>query len=135
MKVCIPTMESNLDSQVSPFFGRAPFLLFFDLDTERVKVFSNPGVQAFRGAGIATSQTVVSEQAKVVIGGNFGPNAFSFLQSSGIKVYQALNLTARQAITKYQKGELEEMKVPTGPSGFPRRGGFGQGRGGRRRGR
>jgi predicted Fe-Mo cluster-binding NifX family protein len=132
MKVCIPTMGSNLDSQVSPFFGRAPFLLFFDLDTEKVKVLSNPGVQAFRGAGVATSQTVASEKAEVVIGGNFGPNAFAFLQTSGIKVYQALNLTARQAIVKYQKGELEEIKAPSGPSGFPRRRGFGLG-GGRRR--
>jgi predicted Fe-Mo cluster-binding NifX family protein len=135
MKICISTMGSNLDSQVSPFFGRAPFLLFSDLDTEEVKVFSNPGAKAFRGAGIATSQTVVSEKAKVVIGGNFGPNAFAFLQSSGIKVYQALNLTARQAIAKYRKGELKEMKAPTGPSVFPRRGDFGLGRGGRRRGR
>jgi predicted Fe-Mo cluster-binding NifX family protein len=133
MKVAICATGSNLDSQISPVFGRAPFLLIFNLENKKLKAIPNPGAQAFRGAGVATSQIIVSEKAKVVIAGNFGPNAFAFLQMSAIKSYQALNLTVRQAIAKYEKGELKEIVAPTGSPGFPQRRGLGPGRRGRYR--
>ena len=135
MKIAITTLGPDLNSQVSPVFGRAPFFLFFDLKTEKVKPIPNPALQAGRGAGIAASQMVVSEGAKVVISGNFGPNAFSVLQMSKVKLYPAFGLTARQAIDKYKNGKLKEMTVPTVPPGFgfPGRRGFGPGPRRRRR--
>jgi len=132
MKICICTSSPDLDSQVSPVFGRAPHFLIFDLEKKELKTLSNPAFQAFRGAGVAASQMLVSEKVKAVIAGNFGPNAFAFLQMSKVRVYPVLGLTAKEALEKYEKGELKEMKTPTmGPGfGFP-----GQKRRYRRRGR
>jgi len=124
MKIAICTVGPNLDSQVSPVFGRSPFFLIFDLKTKKTKSISNPGIQAFRGAGIVASQTLVSERVEAVIAGNFGPNAFSVLKMSKIKLYPVLGVTAREAIEEYQKGNLKEVISPIVPPGF--------GRGGRR---
>jgi predicted Fe-Mo cluster-binding NifX family protein len=137
MKICVCATGPNLDSEVSPVFGRCPYFLIIDSKTEEFKAIPNPALQTGRGAGVAASQLAVSEGATAVICGNFGPNAFSVLQMSGIKIYPGVfGLTVKQVIDKYNRGELEEMKVPPAPGrfGFPDRGrDFGPGP--RRRGR
>ena len=129
MKICVCATGPDLDSQVSPVFGRCPYFLVVDSKTEEFKVIPNPVLQSGRGAGVGAAQIAASEKAGAVICGNFGPNAFSVLQMSGIKIYPGVfGLTIKQAIDKYNRGELKEMKVPSVPGRF----GFGPGR---RRGR
>ncbi len=142
MKVCICATGPNLDSQVSPVFGRCPYFLIVDSKTEEFKAIPNLAGQVGRGAGVGAAQIAASEGAKAVICGNFGPNAFSVLQMSGIKIYPGVfNLSCKQALDKYNQGELKEIKVPTGPGLFgppAGRGGLGPGPGRarkRRRGR
>jgi len=126
MKICICTTGPDLNSRVSTVFGRCPYFLIVDSESKEFKAVSNPALQSGRGAGVRASQLVVSEGAMVVICGNFGPNAFSVLQMSGIKIYpEVFDLTAEQAINKYNKGELKEIKVSTTPDHF----GLGRGRG------
>jgi len=138
MKICICATGPDLNSEVSPIFGRCPYFLIVDSETEEFKAIPNPALGAGRGAGVGASQLVASEGAGAVICGNFGPNAFSVLQMSGIKIYPGVfGLTIKQAIDKYNKGELKEMKIPPVPGRFgfgPRGGGAGPGPG-RRRGR
>ncbi|MBA7636714.1 hypothetical protein ES703_44335 [subsurface metagenome] len=119
MKICVCANAPNLDSQVSSVFGRCPYFFFIDKETEKFKAIPNTALQAGRGAGVAAAQVVASEKAAVVICGNFGPNAFSVLQMSGIKIYPGVfGLTIKQVIDKYNKGELKEIKVPTAPGRF-----------------
>ncbi|MCD6550496.1 NifB/NifX family molybdenum-iron cluster-binding protein [bacterium] len=125
MKICICTTGAGLDSPVSPVFARAPYFLFIDSKTEKFKSVPNPVSQYGRGAGIAASQQVASEGAKIVISGNVGPNAFSLLKASGIEIYNGVGLTAQEALNKYKKGELTEISQAQGPFGM----GFGRGRG------
>jgi len=140
MKICVCSTGSNLDSQVSPVFGRCPYFLIVDSETKEFKSISNLAGQADRGAGVAAGQLVASEKTVAVICGNFGPNALSVLQMSGIKIYPGIfGLTVRQTIDKYNKGELKEIKIPSAPGRFGPPGGrrgFGPGpgpeRGGRR---
>jgi len=139
MKVCVCAIGPDLNSQVSSVFGRCPYFLIVDSKTEEFKAIPNQALQSGRGAGVGASQLVASEGAGAVICGNFGPNAFSVLQMSGIKIYPGISgLTIKEAINKYNKGELREIKVPTAPGHFgfgpPGKGGTGPGPG-RRRGR
>lgn len=130
MKICVCATGPDLNSQVSPVFGRCPYFLIVDSKTEEFKAIPNPALQAGRGAGVAASQLAASEKAVAVICGNFGPNAFSVLQMSGIKIYPGVfGLTVKEAIDKYNRGELKEIKVPSAP------GRFGFGPDSRRRGR
>ena len=131
MKICVCATGLDLNSQVSPVFGRCPYFLIVDSKTEEFKAIPNPALQTGRGAGVAAAQIAVSEKVGVVICGNFGPNAFSVLQMSGIKIYPGVfGLTVKQAIDKYNKGELKEIKAPSAPGRF----GFGPGPGRRKRG-
>ncbi len=119
MKICICATGPHLDSQVAAVFGRCPYFLIVDSETEEFKTIPNPAFQAGRGAGVGAAQIAASEGAKVAICGNFGPNAFSILQMSGIKIYSGIfDLTIKQILDKYNKGELKEMKTPTVPGRF-----------------
>jgi predicted Fe-Mo cluster-binding NifX family protein len=144
VKICICSTGTNLNSQVSPVFGRCPYFLIVNSETKEFKVIPNPAGEAGRGAGVGAAQIAASEGVKAVICGNFGPNAFSVLQMVGIKIYPGVfGLAVNRAIDKYNQGELKELKtVPApdqlAPPGFPgrRRGfGYGPGRMRRRRGR
>jgi len=137
MKICICANAPDLDSQVSSVFGRCAYFLIIDKKTEEFKAVPNTALQTGRGAGVAAAQIVVFEKAEAVICGNFGPNAFSVLRMSGVKVYPGVfDLTVREVIDKYNKGELKEIETPTTPGhfglGFSGRGrerGGGRGRG------
>jgi len=138
MKIAICSTGNNLDAQVSPVFGRCPYFLIIDGKTKKGKVVENSAFVAGRGAGVGAAQTVASEKVEAVICGNFGPNAFAVLKMSGVKPYTAAaNLTIKEAVEQYKKGQLNEVKLPTGAGfGFGRGGGRGFGRGlgrGRRR--
>lgn len=133
MRVCIATLGENLESLVDPRFGRCQYLLILDEQGNLIKGVPNPGVRAGRGAGIAAAQEVTSQQADVLITGNIGPNAFSVLKMTGIRIFSVpFGASARDAFEMWQKNKLSELKAPLGPpSGAP---GFGRGLG-RRRGR
>lgn len=130
MKICISSTSPNLDSPVDPRFGRCQYFLIVDEKGKLIKSMPNQGVQAMRGAGITAAQLVANEKVEVIITGNVGPNAFGALQTSGIKIYTgAFDMTAKQALDKYNKGELKEVNVATGPGQFGKGPGFGKGRG------
>ncbi len=130
MKICISSTGPNLDSSVDPRFGRCQYFLIVDEKGELIKSVPNQGVQAMRGAGITAAQFVADEKVQVIITGNIGPNAFGVLQTSGIKIYTgAFGMTAKQALDKYNKGELKETSTANGPGQFGRGAGSGRGRG------
>lgn len=125
-KILITSNGSDLNSSVSPVFGRCQYFLIVDEKGKMEKAVPNAGIQAIRGAGIAAAQTVVSEGAAVVITGNVGPNAFSVLQQSGIKLYNGVGMTGREALDKFEKNQLTEIATSAGRFGGR---GFGQGSG------
>jgi predicted Fe-Mo cluster-binding NifX family protein len=107
MKICIATTGPNLDSRVSPVFGRAPYFLIVNSETKEFKVIENEAAQAFRGAGIAAAQVVATEKVEVLITGMVGPNAQYVLEQSGIKIISGISGTAKEALEKFKKGGLE----------------------------
>ncbi len=125
MKIGICALGQDLNSLISPTFGRAPYFLIFDLDTNKLEVIPNSAFNSPRGAGVASAQVVVSQKVKAVICTNFGPNSFSVLKMAGIKVYcGAVGITVKETIERYRKNELKEVETPTMPGHF----GFGRGR-------
>ena len=128
MKVAIATSGNNLDSQVSPVFGRAPWFLLVESETEEFEAVENKFAQTARGAGVAASQEIVNRQVQAVIGGNFGPNAYHVLSGAGIKIYNLTGaMTAKQALSLLKEGKLPEISGPTESFGPGFGGGFGRG--------
>ena len=129
MKICFSSTGKNLDSFVDPRFGRCQYLIFMETKNSKIiKAIANENAGAMRGAGITTAQVVASNKAEAVITGNIGPNAFDVLNTSKIKIYPGVfDLTVRQALEKYNQGELKEMQAPTAPGRFGVGGGRGAG--------
>ncbi len=126
MKIGICALGPDLDSEISPVFGRAPYFLIIDEETEQFRAISNPGFQAGRGAGVGASQTLVSQGIKALICGNLGPNAFSILETAGVKIYPGIfGLKIKEVLNRFKKGQLKESEGPSTPGHF----GFGGGRG------
>jgi len=112
MTICITAVEADWAAAAHPNFGRAPYFLFIDTDTEAIDAVKNqPGAH---GAGVQAAQTVAAHGAKAVVTGSVGPNAFQGLAAAGIEIYVGATGTVRQAFDAYRSGELKPANVPTG---------------------
>ena len=118
MKICITAQGGNLDSELDPRFGRCKYFLFVDKETLEFEAVENPNIDATGGAGIQSGQFVAGKEAKVVLTGNVGPNAFQTLAAAGIDVVTGLSGSVRDAIDKYKKGGVEPTKGPSVNSKF-----------------
>jgi predicted Fe-Mo cluster-binding NifX family protein len=119
---------------MSPRFGRCPYFLIIDTETQKVEALENVGVRAAHGAGVSAAQIVADAGCQVVITGNVGPNAFYALNAAGIKIFIGPSgKTCEQILKAYNDEDLKEASgsKPCGPGG-----GLGRGYGrGQRRGR
>jgi predicted Fe-Mo cluster-binding NifX family protein len=130
MKIAIASSGKTLESQVDPRFGRCPYFLIIDSETEDFEVFENTAGQVPRGAGISAAQIIVDKGAGAVIAGNFGPNAINVLGASEVKIFGGVfGVIAKEAIKQYRSGELKETTANTTPSGMGMGRGMGRGRG------
>lgn len=111
MKIAIASSAKNLESQVDLRFGRCPYFLIIDSETEKFELLNNTSGQAFRGAGVSTAQVIVNKGVKAVIAGNFGPNAVNVLKQSGIKIFKGAGMTVKKALKQYQDGKLTEADI------------------------
>ena len=117
-KICITSQGDNLDSQVDPRFGRCPYFIIVDTETLEFEAIQNPNIDAMGGAGIQSGQLVTEKQVKIVLTGNVGPNAFQTLQAAGVEVITGVTGSIKEAIERYNKGELKSAPGPSVSSKF-----------------
>lgn len=109
MKIAIASSGRDMQAQLDPRFGRAPFFVVYDTDTEQFQVVDNAvNLNAAQGAGIQSAQNVASTGADAVIGANFGPKAVQVLQAAGLRMFLCDASTVGEALDKYTAGELVE---------------------------
>jgi predicted Fe-Mo cluster-binding NifX family protein len=128
MKICVSAVANSLDAQLDPRFGRCPYFVIVDSENMQFEAISNMASGAMGGAGIQAAQIIANKGVKVVITGNVGPNAFQALSAAGIKIVTGAFGTVREAVEKYNKGELGETGAPTVGGHFGMGRGQGQGR-------
>lgn len=121
MKLCITSEGQDLASKVDTRFGRCQYFLIVDTDTLKFEAVENPNLESTGGAGIQSAQLVASKQAKAVVTGNVGPNAFQTLTAAGIEVFTGASGTVREAIDKYKQGGFKAAASPSvsSKSGIP----------------
>ena len=121
MKICITSEGMDLDAQVDPRFGRCRYFIIADIDTLQFEAIENPNLESMGGAGIQSAQLVASKQAKAVVTGNVGPNAFAALQAAGVEIFTNASGTVKEAVEKYKKGEYKAVSGPSvgSHSGMP----------------
>jgi predicted Fe-Mo cluster-binding NifX family protein len=131
----IPSMgNGGINSAVSSRFGRCPSFTFVtveDGEIQKVKTVPNSAAGAMGGAGIQAAQIIGNNGASEVIVGFLGPNAAQALGSLELKIYQLPNqqMTVKQAIDLYIKGDLNEISNANVGSHYGMGGGGGRGGG------
>ena len=113
-KIAVTSDGPDLDDSLDPRFGRAAGFMIVDPKTLEFTYLDNGASQAMaQGAGIQAAENVAGSGAKVVLTGYVGPKAFQALSAAGISVVQNLeNLTVRQAVERFNKGELSPASQP-----------------------
>jgi predicted Fe-Mo cluster-binding NifX family protein len=110
MTIILTVTSPTLDSDVDPRFGRGAYLLLVDPQTMEWSASPNPGLNARGGAGIKAAEYVSTQGVDAVISGDFGPNAFQALSSSGLSMYLFGECrTAREVIEQYNSGQLKQV--------------------------
>jgi len=127
MKVAISSTGKDIESQISPIFGRCPYFAVVNIENNKIKsteVIENPAINQRGGAGIVAAQIVGNTEAKAAISLAFGPRAFAALQQLEIEIYEGVGGTVKDNIEKFIRGELKKAQIRTAGFGFRR--GFGR---------
>ena len=105
--------KNGIDSALDHRFGRAPAFVIIDLDSRKVICeFDNESINQVQGAGTGAAARIAKEGVDGVISGRFGPKAYEALKQLGIEMWVAPDtITAAEAITRLESGELEHMEV------------------------
>jgi predicted Fe-Mo cluster-binding NifX family protein len=103
-RVCVSAKGGDLDAELDPRFGRAPYFLLVDPDTLDFEAFKNPHGEAPHGAGIQAAQLVAEKHPVAVLTGQVGPNAARVLESAGIQVISTDQCSVRDAVTRLKTG-------------------------------
>ena len=110
MKIGIPSMGENIESEIDTRFGRAAKFIIYDTDDDSYVFIDNTqNLESMQGAGIQTAQNIINAGAKILITPNCGPKAFKVLSSAGIKVFKCGSEIVSNIINKYKNGALEEL--------------------------
>lgn len=110
MKIVIPAQGKELSSELDLRFGRAEWLVVYDLENDFFEAHSNElNLNAVQGAGIQTGLNIANLNVDAVITGNVGPNAFKTLSAANVKIYLAERQSVQEAVNKFKAGELKEI--------------------------
>ncbi len=136
MKVCITSTGKELDSLVDARFGRTPYFIVVDTETNDVEVFENTCSENTQGAGTGAVSLVVDKGIDVLLTGRVGPKAAIAFQATDVKLVEGMaeNQTVREALAKFTRGEYTQTGRPeqlsAGIAGATEQGpGTGMGRG------
>ncbi|MGC8616981.1 MAG: NifB/NifX family molybdenum-iron cluster-binding protein [Desulfurella sp.] len=108
MKILLATKGQTLDSAIDERFARASYFLIYDDKTGQLDVINN-NQELSHGAGPQAVQIAIDNGASAIISAMPGQNALQAIRAANIKVYEAVGLSAKQAIEKLKSNELKEL--------------------------
>lgn len=87
-KMAFTSSGTDLNAELDPRFGRAPYFLIYNLETSETEVVENPNKDAAQGAGIQTAQLILEKDIRMIVTGQVGPNARSVLESGRVHIIE-----------------------------------------------
>ncbi|AHF08728.1 NifB/NifX family molybdenum-iron cluster-binding protein [Dehalobacter restrictus] len=106
MKIAIPVDDNSMDTSVCISFGRAPYFLLYDTETEENNFLNNSAAASQGGAGIKAAQNIVDSGAEAIITPRCGENAAEVLKVAEIALYKNTNNSIRDNIEALKEGKL-----------------------------
>ena len=115
MILIITSQGPDPTDPVDPRFGRAPYLLIFDTETDQFQTLDNSQqVAAAQGAGVQAAQNIVATGAQVLLTGRCGPKAFQALSAAGVQIFSGTQGTVQEAVQAWRAGNLDQLTDPNG---------------------
>ena len=140
MIIAISATGNSMDSMVDPRFGRAPWLLIVDSDSNQLieAIDNTAGKAAAQGAGISAAALVADRGVKAVLTGRVGPKAMPVLEKAGVMAVNDVSGPVQDAVASFSRsgqkttstGEVSQEAAPAPCFGQGRGRGMGQGCGG-----
>ncbi len=106
MKIAIPVSEKDLKQNICASFGRAPYFLIYDTETEANEFLTNDSAASTGGAGIKAAQSIVDSKAQALLAPRCGENAAEVLKAAGITIYQTSSTSIQINIDAFIDGKL-----------------------------
>ena len=111
MKIAIPVAKSNgLESEIYGHFGSAPFFAIIESDNRIPQFVPNSNAEHMHGT-CNPIMALADNQVDAVIVKGIGRNAFSRLNSAGIRVYTSGADTIGIAVDDLLSGKLREFDI------------------------
>lgn len=118
MKIAIPVDDKDLTSNVCVSFGRTPYFLIYDTETNESVFLDNSAIASTGGAGIKAAQTIVDNKITVLLTPRCGENATDVLAAGDIKIYKTTNHSVEHNINDLIAGKLPLLdKISMGVRG------------------
>lgn len=116
----IPVKDINgLDSKVHGHFGRAPYYIILKLTDKGAEIedfYYNKFLHETKHIGIKVIKNVIKYKLDLLFTSRIGELSFYMLKDNFVDIYRIKeDFSAREAIEKYQNGQLEQIIVPTHP--------------------
>lgn len=106
MKIGIPVNDKKDETTVCISFGRTPYFLIYDTETNERKYIDNSAAASQGGAGIKAAQILVDEKVEAVLTTRCGENAAQVLNPAGIKLYKTVNTLVEKTLEDFKEGRL-----------------------------
>jgi predicted Fe-Mo cluster-binding NifX family protein len=107
MKIALPVDEKSIEGKLCISFGRTPYFLIYDTESDNTEFLDNSAVASQGGAGIKAAQSIVDNQVEALITPRCGQNAADVLNQANIKIYKSINESIKETIDMFKKDKLE----------------------------
>ncbi len=106
MKIAMPVDDKLMESTVCESFGRTPYFLIYDTESAESIFLDNSAAASQGGAGIKAAQTIVDNNANVLLTPRCGENAADVIKAAKIEIYKTMNNSILENINAFNDGKL-----------------------------
>lgn len=107
MKIAIPVDEKEMATNVCVSFGRTPYFLIYDTETnESIFLDNSEAAASTGGAGIKAAQMIVDNKVNALLTPRCGENAAQVLKPANIEIFKTTGTSAKDNINDFIDGKL-----------------------------
>ena len=118
MKIAIPVEGRSMETNICMSFGRAPYFLIYDTDSNEAIFKDNSAAASQGGAGIKAAQIVVDSNVNALVTHRCGENAAEVIKAANIKIYKIAYDSMQKNIEAFLAGTLSLLdEYPAGLHG------------------
>lgn len=109
MKLAIPVEDNSMQTNVCQSFGRTPYFLIYDTESEEANFLDNSSAASQGGAGIKAAQWIVDQDVSALLTPRCGDNAASVLKAADIGIYKTCGSSIQENIEAFNANKLESL--------------------------